>query len=736
MNKDINYQYAYTTEEAISLAISKKCVPKNSILVKNGQTIEQTVNNRLKQQDNASSTSKPILICSQKIEHNTDIKLDDKIRDYICYKGSSLIFQDYIRDDNKHNEWTIVNVEKILKKLKIKLSTDVAHNKEFMSILAEEITKAKTEAVKNLLDKDLLCNIELRAWQEYVFQNVKKADKKYNLLSLSPRFGKTFLILELVKDYVKKTGQEVLLVPVSKNKSSNTSFENDYDTGSYGKGEYSFSLAKSSLFEDDNTILDKLSKGIKKDTVLILVTDEADLASHTSISKQKIDNIKEKFNVVKYFAMSGTGIYKAAKIFSDIPEEDIHIETMNYTEMTSFNKPIVKRNFLNVFLDISKFNESKNIRQSIKDPIDHDDMAKYLDNFISDSTYAKRANLKALNCNDAVMIFIDANNKSQLKRFINHFNSMYKDTYNCLTITGDDTTNARAERDTKRCIRKMKQERDHRTLVIFSNGMASRSYSIPEIKRVIVMRDGVFSSNDYQKFSRALTLTENKNTADIIRISFSDMNLDSEIFMIENETISNTPQTKEIVTKFITNNSFSKMIIGKDGGIVFTELKKESDSDNYILDFIDKTMKFTDTTKYLVTKLFDSGIEIDATATKISKSITKVIDDSSEHNKISTKSKKSKQEVHDDQLALEKYIDIMRSMPYVCICFKISDIEEMFKLGKNEWRNYWVIDKSTFIKNYKNIEPFRNVLNSLFRNSLNYNAEYAQEKVDEYLSSF
>jgi len=656
MTKDTNYQYAYTTEEAISLAISKNDIPKNSVLVKNGQTIEQTVRTRLSQQDNASSTSRPILICSQKVEHNRDVKLDDKIRDYICYKGTSLIFQDYIRNDNKHNEWTIVNVEKILKQLKIKLSIDIVHNKDFMQLLAEVIAQAKTEAIKNLLNKDLLCNIELRAWQEYVFENVRKQNKKYNLLSLSPRFGKTFLILELVKDYVKKTRQNVLLVPASKNKSSNTSFENDYCTGSYGKGEYSFSLAKSSLFEDENTILDKLSKNVDKDTVLVLVTDEADLASCTNISKQKIKAVQEKFNVVKYFTMSGTGIYKASKIFSDIREEDIYVETMNYTEMMNFNMPIVRRNFLNVFLDIANFNDSKNIRQSIKDPIDHDDMALYLNNFISNSTYAKRSNLKVLNHNDAVMIFIDANNKAQLKRFIKHFESMYSTEYKCLTITGDDTTNAKAERDTNRCIRTMKQRCDNRLLVIFSNGMASRSYSIPEIKRVIVMRDGAFSSNDYQKFSRALTLTKNKETSDIIRISFSDMNLDSEIFMIENETISNTPQTKEIVTKFIANNSFSKMIISKNG-VICTELKKESDSDNYILDFIDKTMKFTDTTKYLVTRLFDTGIEIDVSVIKTPKMTTKIVDDTSTSKK-NIKTKSIILDEHDDQLALEKYIDI------------------------------------------------------------------------------
>jgi len=58
----------------------------------------------------------------------------------------------------------------------------------------------------------------------------------------------------------------------------------------------------------------------------------------------------------------------------------------------------------------------------------------------------------------------------------------------------------------------------------------------------------------------------------------------------------------------------------------------------------------------------------------------------------------------------------------------------MFKLSTEKWYSYFNIDKSIFIKNYKNIKPFSNVLNSLFRNSSEFSTEYAHEKLDEYLS--
>jgi hypothetical protein len=114
-------------------------------------------------------------------------------------------------------------------------------------------------------------------------------------------------------------------------------------------------------------LLKNLNHNYLKDAKVVLVTDEADFASHTKISIERLFHVSETFNVVvEHIVMTGTGYGKASKIFKNISLDDINSIYFTYTEMTEIGGDVVKRRFINVQMDITEdFGENVlNIRQT------------------------------------------------------------------------------------------------------------------------------------------------------------------------------------------------------------------------------------------------------------------------------------------------------------------------------------------------------------------------------------
>ena len=77
MKTKINNQYSYMTRESVALSLTEK---SGWLLLKDGQTIEQSVEKRVSQQATAARLSTPTIINQFGIDNNDDVKLDDKIR--------------------------------------------------------------------------------------------------------------------------------------------------------------------------------------------------------------------------------------------------------------------------------------------------------------------------------------------------------------------------------------------------------------------------------------------------------------------------------------------------------------------------------------------------------------------------------------------------------------------------------------------------------------------------------
>ena len=105
-----NKQYSITNITNVKASLTE--YGGRYVMMKNGQTIKQTPDGRIVQMDIASITSKLINICTIVVDQNEDLKLDDKIRDYLYLNDDN--FLDYKRKDNKRNEWSLTKFDDLM----------------------------------------------------------------------------------------------------------------------------------------------------------------------------------------------------------------------------------------------------------------------------------------------------------------------------------------------------------------------------------------------------------------------------------------------------------------------------------------------------------------------------------------------------------------------------------------------------------------------------------------------
>ncbi len=605
MNKP-NRQYSYTSRSYFNTSIIEK---PGWLLIKSGQTIEKSIDERVKEQDTAS-TADPLLVVSRLVIHDNDDKdLDNKIREitHLDYN-----FEAHIRYDGKRNERSWVRIHDLVEG--DCNCADLLNDKEFLERLNDRIHDVKNRAALHLLGRGVSVDIVLRIQQEHVLEEMIVADKKYNLLGLPPRFGKTYLILEYAQRYTDSMKDIVLLV-ASKNLSSNSSFETSFRNSVYADR---FHLRECSLFQPEETIDDILSENIKPHHNVFLVTDEADLGSHTEKSRAKLAAIEAKYNVVKHIVMSGTNINTANKIIRGVSsEENTYSINMSYTDMMEMTDGVmmVKRHFKDIKLDMGASEAKLNIIQSFADADHYPEVANYVDKFIG-----RNDNLD-LTENNVTMVFVNTERNSHLQRFVNHFKEDRSDTIETMIITSAESSNRTAEQDVKKKLAHMKRHGNTKSLVIFSRQMASRSFSITEIDRVVVFKDGLISSADYQKMSRCLTWINGKSRADIIRVSFSALGLAENLFLIEHESIVNESHETQISKghRFFEGcNAFTSYDMSKTGKVT-----AKNALDVEII--IENMIKHARETEYTLGKLWDADIVVDIDAGKVTEdtSITK-----------------------------------------------------------------------------------------------------------------
>lgn len=721
----VNQQYSYTTREAISTFKDLRG-DLNWLPSKEGQSIEQYWAFRISQQRSAASLTKAITLGCFGVFDNNDTKLDDKLRDFMC--NNEFHQEVSFEEDSAGREWILTNVEDIYQELDFYPTCvdDILNNEDFLILWYQRIQNSKQSYFKE--DEYYNKVYKLKPWQKTTVKTMLGSGKFYHQLGLAPRFGKTLTVLEYFKKKVLKgyySKDKLWLVTLSKSLSSNTSFINDFND--FGFFKY-FNIVKDiSLFVDEDKIIEKLKSQLPEGVKVVLVTDEADFASHTKISTERLSLVIKTFNVVEHIVMTGTGYGKASKIFKNIPQSDINSIYFTHTEMSEIGGEVVKRNFVNVRYDITKdFGEDVlNIRQSLNDPAKHKDLSEFIYQWTLCQDTQERIGLQDT---EIVMVFVKPDKKSTLKQFKNKFEKMYGDKALCMVLTADESSNRDAEKDVKKTLSTMRKNNDNRKLVVFSMGMGSRSFSVSKIYRVVELIDNELTSATIQEFSRCLTYEEGKNVADIVRIGFTDMRLAEQLYLMENEYPDYSRNSTNKVKRFLSNNSFAKVAILKTGEIRKEELYKEKKDLGM---FLDSVCQFMDNTDRITTRLIDESIKVDAGIDKFKTTTTKVVDDTVPKSKTIKPNKSNSTLSKVSEKELRNYVNVIRCLPSIMLHYGYNDIVEFCK--SNEWSDSMIISNVLFLDNYNSSSEFKGIVDAMVRQYSEKTEDEVTVKLYEYL---
>ena len=723
--ESVNQQYSYTTREAIATFKDLRG-NFNWLPSKEGQSISQQWISRILQQRTASNLTKATPLGCFGVHDNDDLQLDDKVRKNMC--KSDLHQGVDFEDDGAGKEWILTNVEDIYKELDFYPTcvSDILNNEEFMILWYERVKNSKQTYFKY---NEIYTKVyELKPWQKTTVESMLGSGKFYHQLGLAPRFGKTITVLEYFKRKVlngKYTKDELWLVALSKSLSSNTSFINDYKD--FGFFKYFNMVNEVSLFVDDKKLIDKLKLQLPENAKVVLVTDEADFASHTDISVERIFNVTKSFNVCEQIVMTGTGFGKASKIYKNIPLSDIFIKYVTYTEMTEMGGDVVKRNFVNVQYDITKdFNEDVlNIRQSLNDPAKHKDLVKLVYQWSLCEDTKERMGLQETKI---VMVFLKPDKKRTLESFVNKFEKMYGNMAVCMVLTGNETSNREAEMEVNKKFSTMRKNNDNRKLVVFSMGMGSRSFSVSKIYRLVEFIDGDLTSATIQEFSRCLTYESGKKVADIIRVGFAEMCLAEQLYLMENEIPDYGSNSNKKVKKFLTNNSFAIVAVSKIGEITKKDLGNGKDD---IGEFLDELCKFSDNTQYITTRIINENMKVDAGIEKLKNNTTKVVETSVPNSKDIKPNKGSQSLTKLNERELRNYVNVTRCIPSIMFLSGYNNVEKF--CNSEDWFKFMLISNILFLNNYHSSDEFKGIVDALVRQYTEKTEEELRIKMYEYL---
>ena len=304
---------------------------------------------------------------------------------------------------------------------------------------------------------------------------------------------------------------------------------------------------------------------------------------------------------------------------------------------------------------------------------------------------------------------------------------MFSDIIRIEIINGDTTTNRKAQKKVKKMIDIMQKDGDTRKLLLFSRGMSQRSFSVSDIRRVLILSDGLISSSFLQMAARCLTYNSRKSKeeqiGDIIRISTSNINLMAELFMQERPEIKHgNGDAEKYGKKFLTNNTFStyECSLNDANALVTLNVSNSEQMVHEIAKLLDAATKITDSIKYLVGRFFHSGLNYSSvTPDSTAKASKKNVDDKSENKpkgKKPSKASATAKEMALEEKNLERYIAITRCMPYIGRITN-NDFDTLGELLSADW-SFFDSEIGFYKKDFRDNlldSDFKTHIESLFR---------------------
>lgn len=697
----------------------------NYLSIKLGQTVSKTAEGRVSEQEKAEANKHKFYnLLTYEIDYQRHINVDDRIRnrmidDAVLLDNKNLAFkQGELEYDGKdRNEFIDVEVSKYIKRHKNKFKS-IINDEEFISYIDQKCQEAINKEFKN---KKFRRNMPvLRDHQVIsVDKMTENMSSTWFLLQYCARYGKTYSTLEYVQRVSKKHDNLVLLI-ISKNLASNNSFVISAEGINYN-----FDIETISLFRSEDNVRESLSSlNYLKGKNVVIVTDEVDQASHTSQSREKINKVLKllKGNLINFILMSGTGIDKGMKIVKSSPYSDskkypVFKDMVTYTDLLTFYKgnkhsPIVNRRFHYMKYELGS--HLLNISQSIQDLEKHDEVISFLDSgpLKFNKKYHGRHPFEPTR---AIQVFISNISNEDLISFSESYQEAHPEINVISMCSNTGWTNGNAENNINRMLRQ-----DARNMVIFCCEMGQRSFSIPEINRVLVLKDGELSDASIQKMSRALTWEKKKDVADMFVISGCEFNeFACSVFQKEEGSTLEGKELRDKFYVFFDNNTFVEHFDGK------SRIIKSDDSKLKILDLYTKyktKINYFIHKFYLDDNLVLDGVSFNPTTAKtktcvVKEEQTKSLDSSEESSvdELDTimddigASKKDKNYLK----KLEMLFNVSLLLPTVST--ELCSSNGLDGITTDKWDMYLgkIVPKSIFDLNMK-YEKFRNEIDDIF----------------------
>jgi len=674
-----NKLYSYTT---ISNLINSMVNTPGWLEVKQGLTLKQEIEERTSQQDNASSTADIIVLSTLVVEDNEDLKLDDKVREYL---HETSLFQKFERFNNKtkKHEWSLVKIDDLIpgyqdirnEFLRLQsnnlpvnqfLNDNILENKEFLEVIDTRIFKAKQECIEALYGQKTFKDYSLRPAQQKVYDKFMisyNEEYRYFNLDACVRVGKSILSLSIAKTL------NMFPCYIGKNLTSQSSVQKD--NNDFGIVENMLTQSIHGIETDSiQRIIDNINTNNRDNLQIIFFVDEVDDASHTRRSRDTISEVTKQIKSMGLFGafvtMSGTRSYRGLKVLNDLNPDKIKEIDIAYYEMQQVQPECtVKRNFKNITIYSSE-TELLSISDALKSGTGRKSLAKTLSMLLGENTF----NIDVNNEYPHYFVKFATVGKSNATALVNILNRMHGNIdgkkFKFFNINGDTTSSREAERFCKDII-----DVNDCTCVFITQGMATTSFSVKEIGTSIVVSDNELTSDDIQALHRSCTWAEGKDNANLIYVTTSEtMELKfDDIF--ENEV--KTLEKSEMVQKYkeiLERNCITHYIYSGDKTVPI-----EVNLQNIDL-VIDKKQKQMTTVSSIIQMMIDEEIpEFDYCNHNVRKSGTAK---GSDVDVFGTGSKESKPREKSDEMSnaekqriLRELISIMVIIPAV---YRIKNI--------------------------------------------------------------
>lgn len=474
------------------------------------------------------------------------------------------------------------------KKKYIRELNDQGEKSEWFFITLEQALVEYSEFTK----KKVFKTAELRPAQHYLLgklQDTIDAGYMYINAGFCVRVGKTIISLALAAN------NNWIPVYIGKNLTSQTSAKTDNDVFGIVPELVTVSIHGSDYeLEDGNRaivkrVIDKINNANKSGKPIIFYVDEVDDASHTSRSRAVIVPVIEHYKKQDKFAcivtMSGTRIYRGEKILRDLTTDDaIKPLSFEYYEMQVLQpETTCRRNFRHISF-YTKRGNLVNISESMKNKDHgHKSIATRIVNLLGTNKFEFTVKPEFPHW----FMKFATTGKSKVNKLCNYLNRNHgvieSKEFFFAPINGDFTKSEEAQDYCKNIL----NDNPGKICVFVSQGMATTSFSVPEIGNSVVFTDNEITSDDIQALHRSATWSPGKDDCNMIVITTNDSTeiAFDDIFKDELNVAKTRSEKEEIYRVLLDNNSmihfheaygFSPIRITQENADKFIDKKQQA----------------------------------------------------------------------------------------------------------------------------------------------------------------